>query len=127
MPPTRSDGNSKRPNPTKPSPPNQQRRERHINMPRGTESSPVSTVAPVAVMPDMDSKKALAKLIGNVEKKKGKEPSRAAVSQMATISRKPKRGVNRISGLLVAKLTSPQRTLVTIADLTKVTQSRLPI
>ncbi|MNH16583.1 hypothetical protein D3C79_762290 [compost metagenome] len=58
MPPIRSSGRIATAMAMKPMPPSQCSIERHIRMPGDMLSSPLSTVAPVAVMPDMLSKKA---------------------------------------------------------------------
>ncbi|MCY1447178.1 hypothetical protein D9M71_637840 [compost metagenome] len=58
MPPMRSSGRIATAMPMKPIPPSQCSIERHMRMPGDILSSPLSTVAPVAVMPDMLSKKA---------------------------------------------------------------------
>ncbi|MNP76169.1 hypothetical protein D3C76_1733670 [compost metagenome] len=58
MPPIRSSGRIATAMAIKPIPPSQCSSERHIRMPGDMLSRPLSTVAPVAVMPDMLSKKA---------------------------------------------------------------------
>ena len=57
MPPMRSRGKMATAIPIKPMPPSQCSIERHIRMPGDMVSRPLSTVEPVAVMPDMLSKK----------------------------------------------------------------------
>ncbi|MNV52181.1 hypothetical protein D3C71_1442610 [compost metagenome] len=56
MPPMRNSGRIATAMPMKPMPPIQCSNERHIRMPGDMLSRPLSTVAPVAVMPDMLSK-----------------------------------------------------------------------
>ncbi|MCY1400256.1 hypothetical protein D9M71_153320 [compost metagenome] len=58
MPPMRSSGRIATAMPMKPMPPSQCSSERQMRMPGDMLSRPLSTVAPVAVMPDMLSKKA---------------------------------------------------------------------
>lgn len=57
MPPMRSSGRIATAMPIKPMPPSQCSSERHIRMPGDMLSSPLNTVEPVAVMPDMLSKR----------------------------------------------------------------------
>ncbi|ERX35399.1 hypothetical protein Q010_02643 [Pseudomonas aeruginosa 19660] len=58
MPPTRSSGRIATAMPMKPMPPSQCNNERQMRMPGDIWSSPLNTVEPVVVMPDMVSKNA---------------------------------------------------------------------
>ena len=74
-----------------PRPPTHCRIERHKRRPGGRWSRPEITVEPVVVMPDMDSKKASARLICSDDSTKGTAPATAKVSHNRLTCRKAKR------------------------------------
>ncbi len=86
MPPTRSTGSSAIPVTTKPTPPIACRRARHSRTERGWSSRPLITVAPVVVMPDIDSKSASTGV--SPPSHSGSPPASPAVSQTEAVSRK---------------------------------------
>ncbi len=71
-----------------PMPPSHCSNARHKRMPAGASSSPVITVAPVVVIPDMASKKASVKLRFRSAKAKGRAAKQAITSQLRVVSRK---------------------------------------
>lgn len=58
---------------------------RHNNIPIGAASRPLSTVDPVVVSPDMDSKKASMKEMGRLEKANGRAPNVASAIQLTEV------------------------------------------
>ena len=69
-----------------PTPPSHCRRLRHSKIPGGAESSPIITVEPVVVIPDMDSKNASETLRFNSQKAKGRAPTVATATQLMLVN-----------------------------------------
>ena len=89
----------------KPTPPIHWRIARHIRMPRSVPSSPVITVDPVVVMPDMASKKASVK--DRSQSQSGKAPAAAAIIQVLPVSRKECRRFNLPRRFIVLRPMNP--------------------
>ena len=75
-----------------PSPPYQCSAARHMLMAGGSVSSPLNTVAPVVVRPDIDSKKASVKDNPGSTSRSGMAAAADINSQPSVTSRKPSRG-----------------------------------
>ena len=87
MPPTLSCGRMATAMTMMPIPPNHCSKARHRRMPGAARSRSVSTVAPVVVIPDMDSNTASVKDRLRSAKAKGRAPKMAMTSQLSVVSR----------------------------------------
>ena len=72
---------------TMPNPPNHWVMLRHNSIDAGSHSTEANTVAPVEVMPDIDSNSASAKWVSVPVVRNGKVPNRASTTHIRTTSR----------------------------------------
>ena len=101
--------------------------ERQSSRPGGASSSPLSTVPPVVVIPDTDSKTASARPTSmEVVARKGMAPTAAVVSHIMLTSRKAKRGELGGGRPWVASITAKDRPPRKKAEKAKARQSSLP-
>ena len=119
-------GSRNRPSAITPRPPMKQSSERQSRRPGGALSSPLTTVAPVAVMPDTDSKKASTGLIPIDAIMKGTAPAMASVIHNRLTSRKPNRLLAVGGRPWVASVTASARPPSIRAEKAKACQSGLP-
>src|SRR5690606_24062534 len=107
-------------------PPIHCRIERQSNSPGGRRSRPTITVAPVAVIPETDSKNASARSSSIDDAINGMAPATQAVSHSRFTTRKPKREEIVGARPCVAKATASERPPVKNAEKAKTCQSWLP-
>ena len=88
IPPTRSSGRNTIATTMIPIPPSHCRMPRHSSRPRGISSSPLNTVDPVVVIPDIASKKASTSRASVSPSMKGSAPKIGSTSQTSEVSRK---------------------------------------
>ena len=126
MPPIRKIGSTPTATTMMPMPPSHWRSARHRRMPGGAESSPLITVEPVVVMPDMASKKASVKLRPRSEKAKGREAKAANTTQLAVVSTKAWRIVSLTPRVRLVSTRAPPTNRVSAAESANTCQSGWP-
>ena len=97
MPPTRSSGRNTIATTMMPTPPNHCSIERQTRTPRGRVSSPLNTVDPVVVRPDIASKNASTARASGSPSMNGIAPKTGSISQTPVVSRKVCWIVRRLS------------------------------
>ena len=117
MPPTPSSGSTASAMTMIPSPPSQCSTCRQKFSDGGRSSSPVSTVEPVVVSPDMASKKAPVKLSPRSASSSGSAAAAGSSSQPSVTSRNPSRGLSsRLKGRVAMASASPQPAVMAAAS-----------
>ncbi len=123
MPPTRSNGKIAIAITMMPIPPSHCNIARQISIPGGAWSSPVITVDPVVVKPDIASKKASVKLNSSSENRNGKAAKTVNTNQLRVVIIKACRTLRRPPPVRLAKAVATPTNNVTPPDTINTSQS----